>query len=101
MKLHQEHSQALRLLFGQLNITNKAESLKLYSAIRVIAEEFQDVIRNNSSDFPSGGIYIMEKVGLFASSVKSAAMPAENSSNTPEEWYKKANQYLADVENAI
>ena len=98
MKLYDEYPQALRVLHGELNLANKTESLRLYSAIKVIADEFHDVIEANKEDFPQQGLYLSEKIGLFVSGLKLAVMPVENSSNTPQQWLEIARQNLEKVE---
>ncbi len=101
MKLYDEYPQALRHLHGELNLSNKTESLRLYSAIKVIADEFQDVIEANKGDFPHEGLYLSEKIGLFVSGLKSAVMPVENSSNTPQQWLEIASENLGKVEISV
>lgn len=101
MKLYDEYPHALRNLYGELNLSMKAGSLKSYSAIKVIADEFRDVIEANKEDFPQGGAYLSEKIGSFVSCLKSAVMPVEGSSNTPQEWLESARQNLEKVETSI
>jgi hypothetical protein len=101
MKLYEEYPQALRHLVGQLHLPDRTQSLILYSAMKVIADEFLEVVEAQKDDFPTEGLYIREKAGSFCGSVKSAVMPADNSESTPGEWLQRAEEYLGIVEQKL
>jgi hypothetical protein len=101
MNLYEEYPQALRHLLRQLHLPDRTQSLHLYAAIKVITDEFLEVVEAQKNDFPAGGLYVAEKAGSFCASIKSAVMPVENSPSTPPEWLKRAEQQLELVEQKI
>lgn len=101
MNLYEEYPQALRHLVKQLRLSDRTQSLILYSVMKVIADEFLEVLETHKDDFPAEGLYIREKAGSFCGSVKSAVMPVDNSPSTPPEWLQRAEEYLGTVEQQL
>ena len=73
----------------------------LYSALKVITDEFLEVLEAQKDDFPTGGVYIREKTDSFRANVKSAVMPVDNSPCNPAEWLHRAEADLDNVEQQL
>ena len=69
--------------------------------MKVIADEFQEVIAAANETFPHGGAYTLEKIRSFLSYLKCAVMPVDGSDKPPAECLELAGSDLEKVENSL
>jgi hypothetical protein len=97
-----KYTDALRHLYEAMNLENRIESLKLYAAIHVIADELRAVFNAAPENtLPHGGVYVKEKLQLFVHYLNYAVMPVDGDEHSPSQWYDSAGDNLLKVETSL